>query len=109
MTIKLQYGAGPHNYAYACFACRKSFKRPLVGMQRPYRLTEEQRKTFNSENYRFMIGFRHKCPDCAGPARFMGRDFKAPRATDLRTWRRVERFMASGRLFHRGTTTHDIF
>ena len=48
---------------YVCFACRKTFRQ----------------HHYNAE----------KCPQCAGPLRNMGRDFRAPRASDRKAWEAV--------------------
>ena len=53
--------------AFACFHCRKSFKRP-------------------SEKYVFV----RKCPDCGGAAVDLGRKFQPPKKTDLEKWKTVQ-------------------
>ena len=60
---------GPH----ACFACRKTWKRPALPGQ--------------------------ACPECGGPLHAMGRDFKAPRRQDRRGWKAVAAAFLRGRRF----------
>jgi len=62
----------PYNFSYACFDCRKSFKRSL-GKAKP----NEYPKT--------MV-----CPNCQGVARCLYRHFKSPRQSDSRQWRKIE-------------------
>ena len=56
--------------AHACFDCRKGWK-----------LAEEA---------------AGKCPQCAGPLRWMGRAFKAPKKIDLEQWKKVEALWRAG-------------
>ena len=58
--------------AHACFACRKSFKLPLLD------------------------GTTHRCPQCAGILFEMGRSFKAPSAIDREQWDKVQGLYALG-------------
>ena len=70
----------PH---YACFDCRKVFRRMLLsdikngGEDRPFR-----------------------CPQCAGEMADMGLDFAAPKKTDLKAWRVAESLFEIGQTFH---------
>jgi hypothetical protein len=54
-------------HPYACFSCRRSFKRP-------YERGIENRP----------------CPHCGAQAVALNRKFKAPRRDDLDQWRKVE-------------------
>jgi DNA-directed RNA polymerase subunit RPC12/RpoP len=60
---------------FACFECRKSFKRKL-----------------GRETY--------ACPQCGKPMREMGRQFKAPKLDDVKQWRKVEALVRGGITFH---------
>ena len=105
---RVDFGGNTHAYPYACFACRKSFKRPLVALKLPGRYANQSDQTEHFRRYRqFLRTFTHACPQCAGPTHFMGRDFKAPKMIDKKGWERVERFIASGRTYHHGTPTDD--
>lgn len=44
-----------------------------------------------------------KCSDCGGPVSYMGVDFKPPRRNQVNAWREVESFIASGKVYVRGT------
>ncbi len=69
--------------AHACFTCNKSFKRSV-----------ENKDT------------KHICPQCAGVAYEMGRNFRAPRKNDKKQWEKVKRLYAAGYRFF-GSGTHD--
>ena len=68
--------------AHACFHCRKSWKL--------------------SENSAAI------CPQCAEPAHFMGRAFKAPKKSDLEQWKKVERLWSAGFRFFPNTGWRDV-
>ena len=58
--------------AYACFTCRKSFKKEL----------HQDRKTV--------------CPECGDTLYAIGRSFKAPKKNDVEQWRKVQALYAHG-------------
>ena|SRR5258706_5412439 len=60
---------------FACFECRKSFKRKLG------------RETYI-------------CPQCEKEMCEMGRQFKAPKLDDVKQWRKVEALVRGGITFH---------
>ena len=62
-------------HPYACFACRKSFKRAT----RPYPVLP--------------------CPDCGGPSIGLTRKFKPPKRSDIKQWEKVEALVRHGFLF----------
>jgi hypothetical protein len=62
-------------HPYACFQCRKSFRRA----SRPDAV---------------LI-----CPHCGGPSIGLNRKFKAPKASDLKQWDKVERLVRHGFFF----------
>src|SRR5579871_6499763 len=78
-----RYGVHTYKPHYACFRCRKTFKRPLKrevdpsGRERPA-----------------------KCPDCGLLAADMGLDFEAPRRDDTKAWSLAESFWEIGLTFH---------
>jgi hypothetical protein len=88
---------------YACFQCRKSFKRPQFSGATNRFMTSAQQAAQRREAGQFEKNREYKCPECGGSAHYMGIDFKAPPRTDLRAWRQAEAFIASGKLFIRGT------
>ena len=61
---------------YACFSCRKVFKKP-----HEYSVTPTVRK----------------CPQCGGKMIAMGYKFRAPAMSDTDEWRRIERCLKEGR------------
>lgn len=67
--------ASAYLHPYACFACRRSFKRasrtaPVL-----------------------------PCPRCGGPAIGLTRKFKSPKASDAAQWKKVEALVRHGFLF----------
>jgi DNA-directed RNA polymerase subunit RPC12/RpoP len=86
---------------YACFVCRKSFKRPQFSGARSRFMTSEQAAGQQRESERFANSHQYKCPDCGGQAYFIGIDFKAPKRSDVKEWREVEQFIRSGKLYNR--------
>jgi hypothetical protein len=68
--------SGDSLIAHACFACRRSFKLPLV----------EQTRT---------------CPQCRGTLRVMGRAFRTPPLRDREQWLKVQALFALGFRFWR--------
>lgn len=71
----------PH---YACFSCRKTFKRMLM-----HDINRDDKRTRDA-----------KCPDCAGTVADMGKDFKAPKRTDTKAWSHLESLYSAGITFH---------
>ena len=98
--------------AYACFACRKSFKRPYVTLKTPKYETRAEAnadaRAFFRRAGHFIRTFTHACPHCAGPAHYMGMDFKAPKMADIKGWARVERHTALGGVNYRGRPVDDV-
>ncbi|WP_455272822.1 hypothetical protein [Rhizobium herbae] len=62
-------------HPYACFECRKSFKR--LGVTEPVL----------------------PCPHCGGPSVGLTRKFKPPKQSDVKQWRKVEALVRHGFLF----------
>lgn len=88
---------------YGCFTCRKCFKRPQFSVSNSRFLTSEQAKGQRTELDEFETQREYKCPDCGEPCSFMGQDFKAPKKTDLKGWKEVEKFIKEGKIFYRNT------
>jgi hypothetical protein len=77
---------GPYKDHYACFACRKMFRKPGAGeMARPPRQDEVREVP---------------CPQCGAPMKDMGLDFKAPKQMDVKQWKKVAMLYARGIAFH---------
>ena len=71
----------PYPMHFACFACRKSFKQLWTRSEGHVR--------------------EPRCPDCGLKMWEMGRQFKAPKRSNLKQWRKVEALVRSGITFHR--------
>lgn len=74
-------GWGDASFPYACFGCRRSFKRTVSGsfLERPAVLA---------------------CPHCGGAAVCLSQKFKAPRQNDVAQWRKVHALVLGGCLFY---------
>jgi hypothetical protein len=86
---------------FACFVCRKSFKRPQFSASNNRFMTSEQATGQQQESARFDNSRQYKCPDCGGQAHFMGIDFKAPKKSDIKAWQAAEEYIRSGKLYNR--------
>jgi hypothetical protein len=74
----------PH---YACFECRKTFKRRLItDIDGGLNKTKEEIKA--------------KCPDCGRLMADMGLDFKSPKRNDIKAWEHIKNLYISGITFH---------
>jgi len=72
----------PH---YACFNCRKTFKRRLLSdieNKDDFQLTEA------------------KCPECGQLMANMGKDFEAPKKSDIKVWEQIKLLYSVGIAFH---------
>jgi len=87
---------------YACFICRKSFKRPQFSAGHSQFMTSEQKRGQANEIKEFEGQRGYKCPNCGGPSHFMGQDFKAPKRSDVKAWKEVQKFIESGKIYYRG-------
>ena len=66
---------------YACFACRKVFKRQMPEQS----------------------GITGRCPHCTEPLSMMGTAFRAPKRSDQSQWSKVEQLVRAGILFRRNS------
>lgn len=78
--------AVPYKAHYACFRCRKTFKRRLLGDYSHPPLKNEEQNAL--------------CPQCREPMKDLGLDFKSPAQDDLKQWRKVEIMFEGGVTFH---------
>ena len=81
-TVPPRHRGPDYLTAHACFNCRKSWK-----------LSDDSAAT---------------CPQCAEPAHFMGRAFKAPKKSDKEQWQKVERLWNAGFRFFPNTGWRDV-
>lgn len=71
----------PH---YACFNCRKTFKRRLKGD-----IKKGEESTYEA-----------KCPECGELMANMGLDFKSPKKDDVKKWEHIKSLYSVGITFH---------
>lgn len=76
--------SGPYKIIYACFKCRKSYKQKPVSD-----LKNEADKTASV-----------LCPQCRTVMNNMGHDFKAPRQSGKKQWKKVEILFKHGFAYH---------
>ncbi len=69
----------PYNMKWACFHCRKTFKKPQTAPE--------------LETY--------PCPDCKQPMTMMGKAFRPPKKENLEQWKKAEILVKNGFLFHK--------
>jgi len=83
---------------FACFECRKAFKRPYtVGEQK--RSAWLSRRISGRQPLKPFTPPVYHCPDCDAEATLMGRAFRAPRHDDVDRWRAVEILARGGITF----------
>jgi hypothetical protein len=78
-----RYALTPYKQHYACFACRKSFKRKLKRDVDP-----------EGEDHLAV------CPQCGKPTAEMGLDFKPPPQQRKKDWELVQSLWTLGETFH---------
>jgi DNA-directed RNA polymerase subunit RPC12/RpoP len=90
----------PHQYA--CFKCRKSFKRKQFFSSVDRFMTSDQQAGQYKESADFNAKRIYKCPDCGDQTYFVGTDFKAPKKSDTKAWREAKILIESGKVYYRG-------
>lgn len=78
-----RYAMTTYKAHYACFNCRKTFKRRL--------LKDLKRNNTDAAT---------KCPQCGELTADMGLDFKSPRQTDVKSWEHMKNLHTVGQTFH---------
>ena len=81
-----RYGINTYKPHYACFECRKTFKRRLL------KDIDRDSKEFEKQSY--------KCPECGGITANMGFDFESPKKPDTKAWNHMESLYETGITFH---------
>lgn len=84
-----RYGSGYYKAHYACFDCRKVFKRKLLRDA-----NREQAARLGT------APGAARCPQCSALMADMGLDFAAPKMRDLSAWRHLESLYQSDITFH---------
>lgn len=74
----------PYKPHYACFECRKTFKRRLL-----YDVDHNKDQSKVA-----------RCPECGHLMANMGLDFKSPKKDDLKTWQHIKDLYSVGVTFH---------
>ena len=90
----------PH---YACFTCRKAFKRSLISDRG--RRQSAAGKWFAEQAGKSGLPSNDEeqaatCPDCGGLMADMGLDFRAPAKTDRKAWEHLRTLYTVGITFH---------
>jgi hypothetical protein len=84
---------------FACFKCRKAYKRPYIVNELQRSAWLSQRISGRQPSKPFLMPVYH-CPECNGLLTMMGRAFRAPRHDSLEQWSKVELMARSGFTFH---------
>lgn len=79
-----RYAMSTYKPHYACFNCRKSFKRRLKGD-----MTKGNPESVAA-----------KCPQCGELMANMGLDFESPRQSDIKAWQHIQDLHSVGITFH---------
>lgn len=82
-----------HNYRdhFACFVCRKAFKY--------WQWEKCDRNAFEMKQRQKHVPRKIICPDCLNPMTDMGLDFKAPRKSEVESWKILEVLAQNGFTF----------
>jgi hypothetical protein len=112
---------GPYKIHYACFDCHKSFKQPSIedwlavrDSGKGYAYRQLKRVPIGKllvsregalgvtldELFAEYQSAAFNCPQCNAPMADLGRDFKAPRASDRKAWKQISRVYTLGHAFH---------
>ncbi|MBS9774317.1 MAG: hypothetical protein KGV59_04080 [Tenacibaculum sp.] len=84
----------PYKPHYACFECRKTFKRRLlVDIDRGAVCTKGDTPYWEKEK-------PYSCPECGGIMANMGLDFESPKKNDLKAWNHMKDLYEVGITFH---------
>ncbi len=83
-----RYAEHTYNEPFACFGCRKSFKQVSR-----WRLPENLRPAKGAAR-------EVPCPQCGKLMADMGKDFKAPKQTDVEQWEKIRLLFEAGFTFH---------
>ena len=88
---------------YACFACKKSFRRPRFTVTTTLLVSSEPASPAPQEALRFESSHRHKCPDCGRNAYSMGSNFRAPKRADTKAWQAAEQRLQTRKSHYGGS------
>ncbi|EMI55517.1 hypothetical protein RSSM_03042 [Rhodopirellula sallentina SM41] len=111
---------GPYKIHFACLDCRKAFKQPSIGdwlrvRGKGFAFDELKHCRWNAKllaEREAQLGHclaeleseyrtaNFNCPDCGEPMADLGRDFKAPRKSDSRSWSTLREILTLGHVFN---------
>jgi len=115
-----RYAFKTYKSHFACFACRKVFKKTPIEdylkqrgddfaywqLVKSIRWKNKKRKEveerFNTTLEKIKTEYFEEisiCPDCGGRMANMGLDFRAPKKTDIQAWQAVKGLFVTGRSF----------
>src|SRR5688572_9120112 len=80
-----RYAMSHYKPHYACFNCRKTFKRRLM-----WDIQGDDKSPLTPG----------KCPQCSEPMANMGLDFASPKQTDIKSWNHLKTLYSVGLTFH---------
>ncbi len=83
-----RYAMTIYKQHFACFDCRKTFKRKLLNDLKDT-VAGQQKESVPA-----------KCPECGALMASMGLDFKSPRKEDLKAWKIMAGLYEIGQTFH---------
>ncbi|MGI4869963.1 MAG: hypothetical protein ACRYFX_02160 [Janthinobacterium lividum] len=99
-----RYAMHSYKQHYACFDCRKTFKRRLLSDIAPGRQESVAGRWFRADAQQPLPtepdATPAKCPDCGGLTASMGLDFATPPKTDRKAWEHLRSLYAVGIAFH---------
>ncbi|MBI2575610.1 hypothetical protein HYV84_00200 [Candidatus Woesearchaeota archaeon] len=87
-----RYAEHKYKLPFACFKCRKSFK---LDTETDYNTLHPfgRPNSGSSEKSGEIIAI---CPECGDRMNYMGHDFKAPKLSEIKQWKKVEILYKSG-------------
>ncbi len=112
--------SGPYKIHFTCFECRKAFKQPsledwmklqgygfaLKQLWRAASYPPGRREVLETQFGVTLVELESryheaafKCPECKQPMANLGRDFKAPRRSDIRAWKAIQKVYRLGHAF----------
>lgn len=111
--------SGPYKSHFACFTCRKAFKQPPIedhldshGLGYVYKQLQTLRyNTKALQRCEKQLGHcltdlenefqsvTHRCSECGDPMIDMGLDFKPPKQSDAKAWKRLQGMYRVGHAF----------
>lgn len=114
-----RYAQKRYKIHFACFTCRKAYKKPPVedlaiqhgdwedyknafwnstsGQTKRWRKQHPEKFAYLSQRYQ---NRSEKCPECGNLMADLGLDFKAPKQHNVKAWRVIQSLYKSGKTFY---------